>query len=350
MGQAVGTAAKLCIEQGLAPRDVAQRYIKELQRTLTNDDQTIIGIRDINDIMLQFTATATSEKVFENICTSGSLRLIRDYGLALMLETVHLESVMIRMKNRSEKAQKLTYKILKGSHIETFLPEEIIAVKEVAVAANYYDWLKLEINADKGEDGKLYLIFTKNEELELATAASRPLGAITLRMYSPEDCEECNHDSVPVSSNTGYRYQEHRYERDHNILFRELVPEQRVFSPSMALSPYTRPYGMPNIWTGAGDYPHTLTLTAKAPVSADKIAIIFDSFLESDSIYRMPECLVKDFDLTIHCEREVIRRSIRDNDKRYASFDINAAGIEKIEITIKSSWGAEAGIYGVNLF
>jgi hypothetical protein len=129
-----------------------------------------------------------------------------------------------------------------------------------------------------------------------------------------------------------------------------MIPEQRVFAPSMVISPYTRPDGKPNIWIGDGNYPQTLTLTANAPVDADHIAIIFDSFLENDRISTMPECLVRDYDLAILCDKEVIRKSIQDNDKRYAAFDINATGIKKIDITIKSSWGAEAGIYGVNLF
>ena len=129
-----------------------------------------------------------------------------------------------------------------------------------------------------------------------------------------------------------------------------MVPEQRLFSPAMALSPYTRPYGMPNLWIGESEFPQTLTLITKKTVDANKIAIIFDTNLENDSVRNMPECLVKDYDLTIYCKNNVITKNVHDNWKRYDAFDINATQIEKIELTIKSSWGAQAGVFGINLF
>lgn len=38
MGQAVGTAAALCVAEGISPRDIAKRYINQLQENLLRDD------------------------------------------------------------------------------------------------------------------------------------------------------------------------------------------------------------------------------------------------------------------------------------------------------------------------
>ena len=84
-------------------------------------------------------------------------------------------------------------------------------------------------------------------------------------------------------------------------------------------------------------------------MDAKKIAIVFDTFLENDAINRMPDCLAKDYDLKVYTRKGTIVKSIVDNDKRYAVHEINAEGIHKIEITINSSWGNNAGIYGVKL-
>lgn len=349
MGQAVATAAKYCIEKKLSPREVTENYKQELQRTLAEDDQTMIGIHSINPVMQNFTASATSEKSYENIRGTGFMRLDRDYGIAWMLETEQLKSVKIRVKNSSGEAKILTYKILTGTHKETFLPEKIARTGEAIIPENHEGWFPLKVDADRGRDGKLYLVFTKNEDLFLGIAGDRPIGAITLRMYPPDNCAECNHDSVPLNRNTGYLYLDHRYERNRNILFKDMVPQQRLFAPEMALSPYTRPYVIPNLWIGEGRFPQTLTLTAKKPVDADKIALVFDSFLENDSTEKLPECLVKGYELRIYYKNGVITRNIKDNWKRYEVHEINAEGIVKIEVTIVSSWGAEAGIYGVNL-
>lgn len=350
MGQAVATAAKYCIEKKITPREVTNLYRQELQKTLTDDDQTLIGVHDINPIMQNFKATATSEKKFENINMVDYIELDRDYCLAFMLESSDLISLKIKVKNSSTEDKILKYKILTGIHIETFLPEEVVRIHEAIIPKNYDDWFQVDVNEDRGLDGKLYLIFTKTRELSIGIASNRPTGAITMRMFTEENCDECNHDSVPLNKSTGYLFLEHRYERNRNILFKDMVPEQRLFSPSMALSPYTRPYGIPNLWIGECKFPETLTLTANKPVDATKIAIIFDTFLENDSIQNIPECLVKDYDLTIYCKNKIIKENIQDNWKRYNVFDINAVYIEKIEITIKTSWGADAGIYGVNLF
>jgi hypothetical protein len=349
MGQAVATAAKYCIEKELSPKEVTASYIKELQRTLAEDDQTIIGIRNINPVMEKFRASATSEKCYENVFASDFIKLNKDYGIAWMLGTEQLESVKIKVKNSSNEAKLLTYKILTGIHKETFLPEKLVREGEVIIPENYEDWFQIPINADRGMDGKLYLIFVRNEDISLGVAKDRPIGAVTLRMYPQDDYAECNHDSIPLKKDAGYRYLEHRYERNRNILFKDMVPEQRLFAPEMALSPYSRPYGIPNLWIGAGEFPHTLTLTAKEPVYADRIAFIFDSFLENDSTQKLPECLVKDYEVKIYCQNGVITKKIKDNWKRYEVHQINASGIKKIEVTVISSWGAEAGIYGVNL-
>lgn len=349
MGQAVATAAKYCMEKELSPREVTSLYKHELQRTLAEDDQTIIGIHSLNPVMQNFTASATSEKSYENVDGAGFMKLDRDYGIAWMLETEQLKSVKIKVKNSSGEVKILTYKILTGIHKETFLPEEIIRTGEAVIPENYEGWFPLTVDGDRGRDGKLYLVFTRNEDLSLRIGDSRPIGAITLRMYPADNCEECNHDSVPLNKNTGYLYLDHRYERNRNILFKDMIPEQRLFAPEMALSPYTRPYGIPNLWIGKGDFPQTLTLTAKKPVDAGKIALIFDSFLENDSTQKLPECLVKDYELKIYCRNGVITQDIKDNWKRYQVHEIHGEGIEKIQVAIRSSWGAEAGIYGINL-
>lgn len=342
-------AAKYCIEKDLSPKEVTAKYRQELQRKLAEEDQTIIGVPNISPVMANFEVSATSEKSYENINGSEYMLLDRDYAIAWMLESEELKSVRIKIRNSSNEAKILTYKILTGVHIETFIPEKVVREESVIIPENYEGWLQLPINADRGKDGKLYLSFTKNEELSLGIAENRPTGAITLRMYPQDNVEECNHDSVPLKEATGYSYLDHRYEKKRNILFKDMVPAQRLFAPAMTVSPYTRPYGVPNLWIGEGDFPHRLILTAKEPVDAGKLILTFDSYLENDNTDKLPDCLVRDYELKIYCKNGVITKNIKDNWKRHEVHEINAVGIEKIEIKLNSSWGVEAGIYGVNL-
>lgn len=63
MGQAVGTAAALCVRYGTDPRGIYQTHIGELQQQLIKDDQYLIGLRneDPNDLVRTANALASSE-------------------------------------------------------------------------------------------------------------------------------------------------------------------------------------------------------------------------------------------------------------------------------------------------
>lgn len=72
LGQAVGTAAAYCKKYGILPREVGQKYIKELQQQLLLDDQTLIGIfnEDKRDLAKTSKVCATDTAKEETVaCT-----------------------------------------------------------------------------------------------------------------------------------------------------------------------------------------------------------------------------------------------------------------------------------------
>jgi hypothetical protein len=67
MGQALGTAAALCLREGLTPRQLYQskELLQELQQTLLRDDQTIKGRKNEDPRDLARTASVTASGVFK---------------------------------------------------------------------------------------------------------------------------------------------------------------------------------------------------------------------------------------------------------------------------------------------
>ena len=61
-GQAVGTAAALCAERNLTPRELREKAMPELQQRLLRDDQTIRGVKNEDPLDLARTARVTSSK------------------------------------------------------------------------------------------------------------------------------------------------------------------------------------------------------------------------------------------------------------------------------------------------
>lgn len=337
MGQAVGTAARCCMDLGITPAALGKYHPHLLREKLARADQTVAGLKELSPLMENFRASASGEKCFENDSITVKRKLDRAYGLALMLATEHLDSLQLWVENvsgqaaESEKqterdkksdhkpgggvdwkkqagqAAKLEFQILEGTHRETFLPERLVKTAEQTVEAGFRGWLRLDLNADRGQDGKIYLILKPNPDLWVGMTSAELPGAVTLRLYPEGACGECNHDSVPLNPESGYLYLDHRYNRWENMTFRGIFPPQRVFAPEMALTPYTRPYGMPNLWIGSGVYPRTLTLTAEHPVDAEHLAVTFDTDLRSEPLSELPGCLVRDFDVTVWMEESTFR-------------------------------------------
>lgn len=414
MGQAVGTAAKCCVDLQVTPRELGKRGMGLLQERLLRGDQTILGHGELSTLMGRFQAGASCRKRFENGRVTLRRRLDRDYGLALMVDTEHVDSLELWVENCSGDRAALGFEVLEGEHRETFLPGRLVKKGDRAVEAGFCGWLSVPVDADRGRDGKVYLVLKRNPVLEVGMTEEELSGAVTLRLYPEGECGECNHDSVPLDPACGYLYLDHRYNRKENIVFRNIIPEQSVFSPGMVLNPYTRPYGLPNLWLGEGEYPWTLTLTAERPVEAGMLAVTFDTDLRSEPLTELPGCLVRDFDLTVRFEKGIFRRQARDNCRRQVRFALDSpedeeggrrafyeqerrselgiakgsdlrtveesnlrtavesdqgavgksdpgiargssqrmarGGIREIEIVILRSWGKEAGIYGVNLW
>jgi len=64
MGQAVGTAAALCVEKNVLPRTAGKTHIKEIQQRLLKDGAYVMGQKnqDLADLALRATVTASSVK------------------------------------------------------------------------------------------------------------------------------------------------------------------------------------------------------------------------------------------------------------------------------------------------
>ncbi|VGO18486.1 FAD-dependent oxidoreductase [Pontiella sulfatireligans] len=77
MGQAVGTAAALCLEKGVAPRELGQNHMDELQEQLLRDD-AFIPLRSAKDPK---DLAKTAARISASSTLSGDVKLLTD-GMA----------------------------------------------------------------------------------------------------------------------------------------------------------------------------------------------------------------------------------------------------------------------------
>lgn len=82
MGQAVGTAAAMCVQKKQSPRELCQKNIQSLQQQLLKDGAYLIEVKneDPNDLALRAKAIASSE-------TSPAINVINGFGRARLKTT-----------------------------------------------------------------------------------------------------------------------------------------------------------------------------------------------------------------------------------------------------------------------
>lgn len=350
LGQAVGTAAVLCKKYNCLPCDITENHIDELQSMLMYDDQTILHRFDCEH--KNFEASATSERKYENTELDLYMPLERDYTLALMCDSESIESVDLKLKVKNNTT--LTYKVLGGVHKETYLPSYVIKEESTRLNKSDGEWLTLRIDAPVSEDGKIYIVLCENEDVEIAASKKRMMGAITLRMHTEDSHDLKNHDSIPLSAETGYTFCDHHYEKEKNILFKNILPIQNVFAAKNAVNGYSRPYGTQNIWMPETNKDETLILKAKTPVDAKELVIILDSDMHADwHKSGMQETLIKDMSIKVTgCSGVERVYEVTDNFQRAPKILLNdgkKVSISEIRITVCSTYGDIGGIFGIRL-
>lgn len=342
MGQAVGTAAYLIKKYGETPRGIYERHIDELRKILVDNDQSILHYtQEVQD----FRVEASSVKEYENVNFSEYMPLCRDYALAISPVGGKVETMKFRIK--SEKGAELKYKILTGTHPETYLPEKVEKVMTRTIEPKTSAWVEIAIDSEAGEDGKLFIVFEKNEDIMLGIGKERPVGAVTYRMHTEQSHDRKNHDSIPVAKETGYTYIDQIFERERNILFRDIQPKQTVYAPENVLNGYLRPYRNPNLWIADGTGDETLYLYPNSDMKGMTIA--FDSNLDVDDYNIMPKSLARDFTVRVYHRDGVCEFSEKENCKRFVKYDAEFYGVEKIEITVNETYGGNVGIYSVRI-
>lgn len=350
MGQAVGTAAWLCQKNGVLPKALGETAITELQNELLLDDQFLIGREEYGEHALeeQFDVAADSTAGYENV---SSQELTRELDsclmLALPLRTERLDSLDIKIQNHSDCSQSLCIQILHGTKKEAYLPEKRVAEKKYSISAGFDGWLHLQIDAPRGEDGKIYLAFLPNPNLSVYGSGQMLPGAVTSRLYRARDEQGYDHNTCPLLPETGFAGQDN-LRKIFNLEFRSVQPKQNIFSAENLLNGYTRPYGHMNLWLS--DAAGSIVLTTPKPQPVRRMELFFDNELEDDRRNVVPSALVRDYNVWYTTTERTGKIEIRDNYLRRNIVPIDES-VTQIRIELLSTNGnARFALYGIKLF
>jgi hypothetical protein len=335
MGQAVGTAAALCVQHGVDPRTLAQEHIQQLQQALLRDDATIPGVRneDPLDLALPAQATATSDSELRIETGRESLGLDAARAQLFPVTEGRVDAVDVLVHSSLDHGVMLGASLLPAAGLEDFTCTEPIATARADVPAGLRGWVTFEFGAAVEPRSLCFVSVGAAPGVAWLASQSEPPGT-QRAVRAPDD---------------SWRYLGQR--GTHCLLLR---PASRPFGPDNVVNGFARPEAWPNLWVSdpSQPLPQSLTLEFPEPQVVDTVYLSFDTNLNRLVEFGpVPEC-ARDYVLWAEVGgawQEVARTTDNFLRRRVHAFD--AVRATRIRLDVLATNGDEsARVYEIRVY
>ena len=155
-GQAAGTAAAMCLQRELTPRQLGETAIGELQQQLLKDDQTIPEVRntDSADLALTATASASSEMVYSafrknDVKIDDMFEMTTTRAISFPTPLAErIDTVYVLLISQLDQPLKLTMGLRTAKAGDDFSATEDLATATATVPAGKRSWVRFKFNQD----------------------------------------------------------------------------------------------------------------------------------------------------------------------------------------------------------
>jgi len=230
-GQAVGTAAALCLQHGITPGELVAdgALVEEFRQTLLKDDQHVYHLanRDPADQARQAVVTASSEFELRGAAPDAKASPTPadrwDEWLMVPVTTPRIEHVDLLVD--ASAATTMHVELRRNDRRWHFFANQTLAERAVRVKRGRRQWVRVPLGLDLAEPGFLWLVVKRNAKLALHGSAETITGVLSSRG---------NRRPWPEP-------------RQDLFAFR-LEPAQRPYEAANVINGYARPYLLPNLW------------------------------------------------------------------------------------------------------
>ena len=167
MGQAVGTAAALCVEKNVLPRTAGKDYIKEIQQRLLKDGAYVMGQKneDPADLALKATVSASSTKTIpdpQRQTVASETPLIHDLNMprAVMFKPASdtIDRISLYLRSSNDRPTPVTLTLRQAKAFGDFSSQDDLATVKVDVPPKIQDWVSFELSSLVPRD-RFYYVF-----------------------------------------------------------------------------------------------------------------------------------------------------------------------------------------------
>ena len=344
LGQAVGTAAALCLKHEETPRGIYENHLRELQQTLLKNDQYIPGVK--NDGQDDPCRTASAKA--SSVCRTEIMRT--EHGteeklipldvplsvLGSMLRENPFENVYLKLSSTNEKPTTITvHARTAGDDIDTFSEYGETLTAQAIVPPQTEGWvevpLKLKIEENPYLDRCYFQIWVEPAE----GISWRSVGNLSGNYYRAGKMNESG-------------VWEMKPEKSFRYSVKRPVEKLANCGPDNVINGWSRIVDAENYeWVSDPEetMPQWLELEFAEQTDINSVSVVFDTDLTNpgtcwtSKIPGVPTC-VKDYDIEVYdgkLWKKVAQVEGNFMRKRVHCFD--TVKTEKIRITVLSTWG-----------
>ena len=175
MGQAVGTAAALCVEKNVLPRTAGKDYIKEIQQQLLKDGAYVMGQKNEDPADLAWTAmvTASSAKTIldpRRTSVASQTPLIHDLNMAraVMFKPAadRMDTVALYLRSAKDAPVELTLTLVAATGFGDFSSREELASAKAIVPPKSQGWVSFSFDLKVNHGSYYYVSLPPAEGLQ----------------------------------------------------------------------------------------------------------------------------------------------------------------------------------------
>jgi FAD dependent oxidoreductase len=280
-GQAVGVAAALCKEKGLAPRDlVAPSEMRHLQQMLLRTGQYIPGVagHDDTDLAQQAHITASSTLRVDELFPNGELAAA-DIPRALLLPLPPGRVPVITLYVDANEASSLHAELWRPSRPGNTTPEFLLASVDLPLEAGKEQLVHLDFQVSLEEQLHAFVILPISRSITFHQSVGQAPGLLTVSQKMNSSVAKSAIQTPPAGSgvDTFAFWLPDRRPAARNLAVR-FSPPLEPYQPANVVNGFARPWRGANAWVPQpSDSNPTLRLSWDTPQILRSIEIVFDT-------------------------------------------------------------------------
>lgn len=266
VGEAIGSAAALSLDQNVTPRRLAHDHIGELHQSMVRADASIIGVlhEDPDDLALTAAVTASSTlTMLETQPAIDRYPLDTSVGMVIPVDP-ELSRVGVLLDATAD--TELVIDVFDTGHPQNYVPDTQVTSGRAHVHPGTTQWVDVDIAWRPATARNTFLVVHANPDIALHVTDAPEPGLLCFSYRERPQDTEYNQPLMEWPKLT-----------DRRTFCVRTAPATYAYAAHQAVGGYARPYGGPQLWASqVWDGPQWLHLRWPEPVTVGQIELVFN--------------------------------------------------------------------------